>query len=122
MTPTTACSITIAAICLLCGAPSSYAGNSHADKTAKKEAFDRTTPPRMGMSREQVRHLYGEPKYTNQTPRGETWVYTFEGWKFAIPYYGLAAKSKNGVVTFNAQGRVCDYQWGKSRSAFMMGM
>ena len=76
----------------------------------------------MGMSKGQVRSLYGEPKFTSSSPRGEVWNYTFEGWKHFVPYYNLAAKTKTGTVTFNASGRVVDYQWGQSRSAFMMGM
>lgn len=88
----------------------------------KKPEFDRTTPPKLGMSREQVHSLYGEPKFRSASPRGEVWNYSFEGWKFMVPYYNMAAKIKTGTVTFNASGRVVDYQWGQSRSAFMMGM
>jgi outer membrane protein assembly factor BamE (lipoprotein component of BamABCDE complex) len=88
----------------------------------EESGFDRTTPPRLGMSRQEVRRLYGEPKYVSQSPRGEIWNYTFDAWKFQIPYYNLAAKSKTGTVIFDASGRVQDYHWGQSRSAFMMGM
>jgi hypothetical protein len=74
------------------------------------------------MSRQEVRRLYGEPKFVSQSPRGEMWNYTFGAWKFQIPYYALAAKAKGGVVIFDTSGRVKDYHWGQSRSAFMMGM
>ena len=84
--------------------------------------FDRSKPPKIGMTREQVRARYGEPKFTHTSPRGEIWNYTFDMWKMRIPYYNMAAKMKTGTVTFNESGRVSDYQWGQSRSAFMMGM
>ena len=88
----------------------------------EESSFDRTTPPRLGMSRQEVQRLYGEPKFVSQSPRGEIWSYTFDAWKFHIPYYNLAAKAKTGTVIFDASGRVKDYHWGQSRSAFMMGM
>jgi outer membrane protein assembly factor BamE (lipoprotein component of BamABCDE complex) len=74
------------------------------------------------MSRQQVHSLYGEPKFRSQSPKGEVWNYTFEGWKHFVPYYNMAAKIKTGTVTFDASGKVTDYQWGQSRSVFMMGM
>ncbi len=110
--------------------PQSRAANQSATARPQKkerkveadQGFDRTIPPSIGMTRAQVRARYGGPKWTQNSPRGETWSYTFDAWKFRIPYYNLAAKMKTGMVTFNAAGRVTDYQWGQSRSAFMMGM
>lgn len=60
------------------------------------------------MSREQVRSLYGEPKFRNQSPRGEVWNYSFEGWKFMVPYYNMAAKLKTGTVSFSLGRRTAD--------------
>ena len=96
------------------------AAEHHSER--KESGFDRTTPPRIGMSREQVRSLYGEPKLTSSSPRGEVWNYTFDAWKFMVPYYNLAAKMKTGTVTFGPSGRVVDYQWGHSQSAVRMGL
>jgi hypothetical protein len=109
-----------------CGDDEAHSQNRAATHGARdrddddEEDFDRSTPPRLGMSRSQVVRLYGEPDFVSATPRGETWTYRFDTWKFAVPYYSMAAKIKTGTVTFNGSGRVADYQWGTSKSMIKM--
>ena len=77
-------------------------------------------PPRIGMSKSQVRKRYGRPYNVSSSPRGEVWNYVFnklDGRDF-IPVYGgwhqAFKKRHGGRVTFNSAGRVVDFDWNEA--------
>ena len=81
---------------------------------------DGSRPPRMGMTKEEVRARYGRPMNVSMSSRGETWSYLFnaiEGQDF-IPFYGAVhnavRKRHGGAIIFGADGRVKDYTWNVS--------
>lgn len=103
---------------------SSSANRSATVRKKEKESDDRDNddkakrPPRLGMTKAQVRERYGDPSHVSSTPRGETWAYSFgnfEGSDF-IPFYGgvhaAFRKRQHCSVVFDASGRVKDYTWG----------
>ena len=100
----------------------SRAASYHAAKARDREEGDR--PPRIGMTKDQVLNQYGRPvNVSSSARRGEVWFYMFnnmDGRDF-IPYYGAfhAAfkKRHSGSITFDASGRVSDYQWNETNPA-----
>ena len=81
---------------------------------------DVSRPPHMGMSREEVRARYGRPMNVSTSSRGEAWTYmfdAFDGTAF-IPFYGpvhnAVRQRRGGVIFFNANGRVKDFNWNVS--------
>ena len=87
---------------------------------------DRTRPPRLGMSKEQVRARYGRPVSVSTSSRGESWSYVvdaFDGTDF-IPFYGsvhsAVRKRHGGVIIFDGNGRVKDFNWNESDPGAVM--
>ena len=81
---------------------------------------DGSRPPRMGMSKEEVRARYGRPVHVSTSSRGEAWSYVFgafDGTAF-IPFYGpvhnAVRERRGGVIIFGANGRVKDFNWNVS--------
>lgn len=78
---------------------------------------DGSRPPRMGMTKEEVRARYGRPTNVSSSSRGEMWHYMFDAVKGEdfIPFYGAIhshlRQRRAGLVIFGADGRVKDYQW-----------
>ena len=78
---------------------------------------DGSTPPRVGMTKEQVRAKYGRPVSVSVSSRGECWAYAFNNFDGTeiIPFYGsvhAAFKKRNSsVIFFDANGRVRDFNW-----------
>ena len=72
------------------------------------------------MTKAQVRAKYGTPVSVSSSTRGETWAYVFNNWdgRSLIPYYGAfhsAFKQRhNGVIHFDGNGRVRDYNWNET--------
>lgn len=79
-----------------------------------------SSPPKIGMTREQVRARYGRPVNVSTNSRGEVWTYVFNNFdgRAFIPYYGAfvqATKQRySGVIHFDSAGRVRDYNWNQS--------
>lgn len=84
------------------------------------EEDDGSTPPRIGMTREQVRAKYGQPVNVSVSSRGEVWSYVFNNFdgRAFIPYYGgfhQAMKKRNSsVIFFGQNGRVRDFTWNET--------
>ena len=100
----------------------SRAASYHEKAARDHEEGDR--PPRIGMTKDQVLNQYGRPvNVSSSSRRGEVWSYVFnnmDGRDF-IPYYGAfhaAFKQRHsGSITFDASGRVSDFQWNESNPA-----
>lgn len=84
--------------------------SKQSEKRSSKEA------PKIGMSKREVRSIYGEPSSISSSPNGEVWNYgsRIRGRDF-IPFYGAFAKHEVGYIAFNSAGRVKDYSWGSTR-------
>ena len=87
---------------------------------------DKTRPPRLGMTKEQVRARYGRPVNVSTSSRGESWSYVingFDGTAF-IPFYGgvhdALRKRHGGVIFFDGNGRVKDFNWNESDPGAVM--
>ena len=87
---------------------------------------DKTRPPRLGMTKEQVRARYGRPVSVSTSSRGEAWSYVingFDGTAF-IPFYGgvhdALRKRQGGVIFFDGNGRVKDFNWNESDPGAVM--
>ncbi len=59
-----------------------------------------------GMTKAQVKKIYGDPESTTQHDSGETWTYVKDKAKAFIPFAG---SPKIVVVTFNNSGKVISY-------------
>lgn len=95
--------------------PASKPATGNSKPAAQEE--DRTRPPRLGMTKEQVRARYGRPVSVSTSSRGESWSYVvdaFDGTDF-IPFYGsvhsAVRKRHGGVIFFDGNGRVKDFNW-----------
>jgi outer membrane protein assembly factor BamE (lipoprotein component of BamABCDE complex) len=95
-------------------------GTAHVHQASGEDRERGDTPPRMGMTKDQVLQLYGEPMNITTSRHGETWSYAFNNFDAhsLIPIYGgwheAFKKRHSGSVTFNGSGRVIDYQWNQS--------
>ena len=95
-------------------------GTDHLRQASGEDRERGDTPPRMGMTKDQVLQLYGEPMNITTSRHGETWSYAFNDFdpQSLIPVYGgwhqVFKKRHSGSVTFNGSGRVIDYQWSQS--------
>lgn len=85
---------------------------------------DENKPPRLGMTKSQVRARYGEPDSVYVTPNGEAWSYSFNapGFLWQIPGYGLSRmfstqKGHHLHVAFGSDGRVKTYNFSENKSA-----
>ncbi|HYF34844.1 MAG TPA: outer membrane protein assembly factor BamE [Prosthecobacter sp.] len=91
-----------------------------AEEEEAEEPEAGATPPRIGMTKAQVRAKYGTPVNVSVSSRGETWAYVFNNWdgRSLIPYYGAihsAFKQRhNGIINFDANGRVRDFTWNET--------
>ena len=87
---------------------------------------DRTRPPRLGMTKEQVRARYGRPVNVSSSSRGESWSYVIDGFDGTafIPFYGpvhdAVRKRHGGVIFFDANGRVKDFTWNEADPGAVM--
>ena len=114
--------LTAAFLITACGTGES--GHSPRTATVKgrseAEQDDGSTPPRVGMTKEQVRARYGRPFSVSVTSRGETWAYVFnnfDGTAF-IPFYGEIheqfKKRNSSTIFFGANGRVKEFSWNQT--------
>jgi outer membrane protein assembly factor BamE (lipoprotein component of BamABCDE complex) len=65
---------------------------------------------RTGMTKAQVRQIWGEPSGIDESPRGEVWVYGNSHMKRMIPYAGAFLNVNTSKVLFNSAGRVVDFR------------
>lgn len=76
--------------------------------TEEEPALDKL---RIGMTKQEVRKIYGEPTGRRKSPRGEIWTYGAQQWLRTIPYYGTFARPEFLSVTFGPNGRLTDYEY-----------
>jgi len=97
-------------------APQPSRAQHHRESVARSEE-EGSRPPRIGMTKDQVLNMYGEPTNISTSTRGEIWAYVFNNFdgRSFIPYYGpihQAYKRRNsGTVIFDGSGRVRDFNW-----------
>jgi outer membrane protein assembly factor BamE (lipoprotein component of BamABCDE complex) len=92
-------------------------GQRHAASTrsssSRSPANEETEPskvrPHRGMTRSQVRKLYGDPDNQQVTSRGETWFYFFNKGHYWIPYY--FGKPRTSTFHFNENGILTDFEY-----------
>lgn len=81
--------------------------------TANRSVNEETEPskirPRRGMTRRQIRKLYGDPDNQQITSSGETWFYFFNRGHYFIPYY--YGKPRTGTFHFNEAGVLTDFEY-----------
>lgn len=65
--------------------------------------------PHLGMTKRQIRKLYGDPDDTHVTANGETWFYFFNKGHYWIPYY--YGKPRTGTFHFNENGILTDFEY-----------
>ena len=114
--------IAAASLLAACETSSTSPGPKPAPAKAKPapQNEDRTRPPRLGMSKEQVRARYGRPVNVSSSSRGESWSYVIDGFDGTafIPFYGpvhnAVRKRHGGVIFFDANGRVKDFTWNEA--------
>lgn len=66
--------------------------------------------PKLGMTRSQIREMYGEPKDISRSARGEVWQYWFNRGHMFIPY-NFGYKPRMGTFTFNGSGHLVDFSY-----------
>ena len=94
------------------------------DEEADRNSQAESIPPRIGMTKSEVRSRYGDPDSVISTPNGENWSYSFNSPAvlMLIPGYGFASqfsskKNHHLNVAFGANGRVKTYSHNESKSA-----
>jgi outer membrane protein assembly factor BamE (lipoprotein component of BamABCDE complex) len=96
---------------LVVAAPAALAGKPQ--PKPKAPAHQETEPskvrPHRGMTKAQVRKLYGHPDNQQVTSRGETWSYFFNAGHYWIPYY--FGKPRTGAFHFNEAGILTDFEY-----------
>jgi outer membrane protein assembly factor BamE (lipoprotein component of BamABCDE complex) len=80
--------------------------------TSSADDFKR---PTKGMSKTQVRAIYGDPDDVIYTDAGETWTYTSGTGRAFIPFYGAFTRPSVLVLIFNARGRLRSYSFNQGR-------
>lgn len=65
--------------------------------------------PHRGMTKSQIRKLYGDPDNQRVTSSGETWSYFFNKGHYFIPYY--FGKPRTGTFHFNEAGILTDFDY-----------
>lgn len=89
-------------------------------ESAARNQEEGSRPPRIGMTKDQVINMYGEPTNVSSSSRGETWFYVFNNFdgRAFIPYYGAVHEAlkrrHSGSITFDGSGRVKDFEWNES--------
>jgi outer membrane protein assembly factor BamE (lipoprotein component of BamABCDE complex) len=75
---------------------------------------DQTEPsekhPRVGMTENQVREMYGDPDNVNHSSNGEVWQYWFNKGHAFIPY-NFGYKARTGTFIFNDAGRLTSFDY-----------
>ena len=90
-------------------------------ESAADDQEEGSRPPRIGMTKDQVINMYGEPTNVSSSgSRGEVWHYVFNNFdgRAFIPIYGgyhQAFKRRNsGTIMFGRDGRVQDFNWNET--------
>lgn len=90
-------------------------------ESAARDQEEGSRPPRIGMTKDQVINMYGEPTNVSSSSRGgETWFYVFNNFdgRAFIPYYGAFHEAfkrrRSGTVIFDGGGRVKDFNWNET--------
>ena len=65
--------------------------------------------PHRGMTRAQVRKIYGDPDNQQVTSRGETWFYFFNKGHYWIPYY--FGKPRTSTFHFDEDGILTEFEY-----------
>lgn len=70
-------------------------------------------PPRMGMTREQVRAEYGRPLSVSITPRAEVWTYSFNATdaRPSSPFHDTSTGVRCTIVFHPGTGKISTYTW-----------
>ena len=113
----------ILASVLFAGCAENPQPQARASSTGRRQSPSRddgSTPPSVGMSKEQVRARYGRPTNISSSAHGEVWMYVFnnlDGGDF-IPFYGeihrAMKKRHGGSIIFGGDGRVKDFNWNET--------
>lgn len=84
---------------------------SEPQQSANATSFDGHAMPVIGQTKQQVQSTWGNPDRTRSNSDGTSaalWVP--DKWKFAAPFYGMAARVHALVVKFGADERVTSWQ------------
>jgi hypothetical protein len=69
------------------------------------------SPPVVGQTKQQVQLVWGQPERTRQNSDGTSAeLFVPDKWKFAAPFYGMAAHVHALVVKFDKDNRVTSWQ------------
>lgn len=72
-------------------------------------------PPRVGMTREEAHHRYGEPFHRTTLADGERWLYRLKFdevyGRALVPFYSSSDNVRLGTIDFGTDGRVRGYVW-----------
>jgi hypothetical protein len=90
---------------LLCSCSTDQPNTTHPSKPLPPEQRPK---PTLGMTKDEIRAQYGQPKRITQTPKGEMWHYN-NSELAAIPF-NFGFKLKWHQFTFDEQGKLIDFQ------------
>ena len=104
---------------LLCAAPvvpaSPIPSPTKPPGKSEKKIDESDKPPFIGMSKEQARARYGEPKKQTVTDEGERWIYILNMSQFVgkhmIPFFFSTQDLRMGVLIFGPDGKVKKFHW-----------
>jgi outer membrane protein assembly factor BamE (lipoprotein component of BamABCDE complex) len=85
------------------------AASGSARRGADEESEPSKIRPHRGMTRGQVRKLYGDPDDQRVTSNGETWFYFFNRGHYFIPYY--FGKARTATFHFNESGILTEFEY-----------
>jgi hypothetical protein len=88
---------------------------SPAKKAKTAQVDESEKPPFVGMTKQQARSRYGEPKKHSVTDEGESWIYVLNYGevigKAFIPFNFHQTPIRTGVLLFGSNGKVKKFTW-----------
>jgi len=74
-------------------------------------SFDGQKMPKIGQTKQEVESVWGKPDRSRVNSDGSSAeLFVPDKWKFAAPFYGMAARVHALVVKFGSDGRVKSWQ------------
>jgi hypothetical protein len=84
---------------------------SQSQQASDPASFDGQKMPKVGQTKQEVESVWGKPDRTRLNSDGSSAdLFVPDKWKFAAPFYGMAARVHALVVKFGPDSRVKSWQ------------
>jgi hypothetical protein len=84
---------------------------SQSQESTDASSFDEQKLPKVGQTKQEVESVWGKPDRSRLNSDGSSAeLFVPDKWKFAAPFYGMAARVHALVVKFGPDARVTSWQ------------